>query len=105
MNKEDIEEKLAAIEGACRRAGIKLTHQRRLIFTEIAGTEEHPDTESIYKRVKRYIPEISLDTVYRTLRMLHDMGLVQTLGSAGDKIRFDANTKKHHHFVDRKSVV
>jgi len=98
INKEEILSRMSDFERVCREFSVKLTHQRREIFREIAATEKHPDVEFIYGRVKKRIPEISLDTVYRTMWMLRDMGLLGTLGSAGEKVRFDANMRKHHHF-------
>ena len=66
------------------------------------STQEHPDAETIYGRVRQRIPAISLDTVYRTLRMLEDMGIIARVGSMRYSTRFDANTDQHHHFVCRE---
>jgi Fur family peroxide stress response transcriptional regulator len=65
----------------------------------MARTDEHPDAETIYARVRKRIPAISLDTVYRTLRLLEKKGLILRVGYLGEKTRFDANTDRHHHFV------
>jgi len=83
----------------CRDAGVKLTRQRLEIFRELALTEDHPDAEAIYRRVRTKLPQVSLDTVYRTLWMLNDLGLIDTLGQAHDRTRFDANLNHHHHFA------
>lgn len=83
----------------CRRHGIKATHQRMEIFRELAGTGEHPDADTIYRRVKKRIPAISLDTVYRTLRLLEEIGIISRVGFMEDRTRFDANTDRHYHFV------
>jgi len=91
--------RLEHVKAAAKEAGIKLTHQRLEIFRELAVTEEHPDAETLYKAVRRRVPTVSLDTVYRTLWMLRDMGLVNTLGPKSDTIRFDANLDQHHHYV------
>jgi len=85
--------------GVCRRYGVKATHQRSEIYRELAGTNEHPDAKTIYTRVRKRIPSISLDTVYRTLRLLEKKGLISRVGFLGEKTRFDANTDRHHHFV------
>jgi len=98
LNHEEINERILNFEHACREAGIKLTHQRKEVFREVAGTDEHPDAETIYRKVKVRIPEISLDTVYRTLWMLHDLDIVATLGPRRESVRFDANLEHHHHF-------
>ncbi len=84
---------------SCRNQGIKATHQRMEILRELVDTDEHPDAETLYKRVRRRIPTISLDTVYRTLRLLEDKGVIARVGSAQERARFDAHTDRHHHFV------
>ena len=84
---------------ACLKAGIRMTYQRLEVYREVSGTTEHPDAESIHKSVRRRIPTISLDTVYRTLWLLQDLGLVKTLGASRERVRFDANVRPHHHFV------
>jgi Fur family peroxide stress response transcriptional regulator len=80
-------------------AGVKLTHQRLEIFRELVASEEHPDAESLFRAVQQRMPTVSLDTVYRTLWMLHDLGLVTTLGPQRARTRFDANLEPHHHYV------
>ena len=84
---------------SCRSLGIKATPQRMEIMREIARSTEHPDAEAIYRVVRRRIPRLSLDTVYRTLRCLEDKGLIARVGSMQDRARFDPNTRRHHHFV------
>lgn len=94
-----VEQRLERLEAVARKAGVKLTHQRLEIFKELASTEAHPDADTIYRAVRRRMPTVSLDTVYRTLWMLQDLGLVMTLGPQRDRVRFDANLEHHHHFV------
>ena len=98
---EEIKRRTDRFREVLKRSGVKLTHQRLEIFRVAAGSGDHPDAETIYKSVRRRIPPISLDTVYRTLWMLLDLKLIDTLGPR-DRIRFDANTGIHHHFVCRK---
>ena len=86
-------------EEVCRNSGMKLTHQRMEIFREVAQTSDHPDAEKVYQGVRKRMPTMSLDTVYRTLWMLKDLGLITTLGSSRERTRFDANLSRHHHFV------
>ena len=76
-----------------------MTHQRLEIFREVASTIEHPDADTVFRAVQRRMPTVSLDTVYRTLWMLHDLGLVTTLGPQRNGVRFDANLERHHHYV------
>jgi len=99
MEAREVQNRVNEFSEACRRYGVKATHQRREIYRELAGTNEHPDVETIYSKVRKRIPAISLDTVYRTLHLLENKGLIARVGFLGDKTRFDANTDRHHHFV------
>ena len=87
------------ISAAFRKAGMKATRQRLEIYRELTGTDAHPDAETVFKRVRRKIPTISFDTVYRTLHTLEQAGLVVRIGPALDRARFDACLDPHHHFV------
>jgi len=99
VDEGEIDRRLQAFTEACRRAGIKLTHQRIEVFREVARTEEHPDVETIFKRVRFRLPTISLDTVYRTLKTLEELGVVSRVNYFCEPARFDANVSAHHHFV------
>jgi Fur family peroxide stress response transcriptional regulator len=96
---KELEKRINDFAMICRRYGVKATHQRTEVYRELAGTDEHPDAEAIYARVRKRIPVISLDTVYRTIRLLEKEELISRVGSLGEKARFDANTEHHHHFV------
>ncbi|MEZ5338856.1 MAG: Fur family transcriptional regulator [bacterium] len=95
----ELERRLELFREAARAAGIKLTHQRLEIFREVAGSLEHPSAESVHRALSASMPTLSHDTVYRTLWMLTDLGLVSTLGPKRESVRFDANPEPHHHFV------
>jgi len=97
--KQQVEKRVADFLEICRRQGVKATHQRTEILRELAGSEEHPDAETILTRVRQRVPTISVDTIYRTLRLLEDSGVIARVGSMRDRARFDANTDRHHHFV------
>jgi Fur family peroxide stress response transcriptional regulator len=97
--KQDIEQRMARFNEACRKSGAKLTHQRIEIFREVAQSADHPDVEKVYKGVRKRMPTVSLDTVYRTLGWLKELGLIKTLGPPRERTRFDANLSHHHHFV------
>lgn len=99
ISEVEINERQRRFEDAFKKAGIKLTHQRRTIFHEIAKSIEHPDAESVWKNVRELQPSISLDTVYRTLGMLANLGLIKTINVSRERTRFDANLNRHHHFV------
>ena len=99
ISKQEIERRMSRFNEVCRNSGVKLTHQRMEIFREVAQTGDHPEAESVYKGVRERMPTISLDTVYRTLWLLRDLGLINTLGPPRERTRFDANVSHHHHFV------
>jgi Fur family transcriptional regulator, peroxide stress response regulator len=98
-NDQHLARRLEHFAEACRREGIKATHQRMEIMREMAVATDHPDAESIYEKVKRRVPSISLDTVYRTLHLLEDRGVIARVLAPGDRARYDANRERHHHFV------
>jgi Fur family peroxide stress response transcriptional regulator len=95
----EVERRLDGFKAACKRAGVKLTHQRLEIFQEVAASLEHPDAEMVFRAVQARMPTVSLDTVYRTLWLLSDLGIVNPLGPRRESVRFDANLAQHHHYV------
>jgi len=97
-----LQQRMNHLEERLKSSGVKRTHQRMEIFREVAMSEEHPDAEKIYIRVRKRLPSISLDTVYRTLWSLSNLGLISTLGPPRKTVRFDANMDSHHHFVCTK---
>lgn len=99
VSPEEIKQRMEYFETGLRKAGVKITIQRIEIFREVAVSIEHPDAELIFKGVRNRMPTVSLDTVYRTLWLLLDLGLLSTLGASRERTRFDANMKTHHHFV------
>lgn len=99
MTREDVERRIGRFEQVCHSRGAKLTHQRLEIFREVLEAGDHPDAERVFHGVRERMPTVSLDTVYRTLWWLKDLGLVTTLGPSRERARFDANLSRHHHFV------
>ena len=102
VDKKLLAERMDSFPGLCLRAGIRVTHQRTEVYREVAATLEHPDADSIYRRVRRRIPQISLDTVYRTLGLFGEKGIISRVSYPGDRARFDGNTGQHHHFICTK---
>ena len=98
-DREMIEKQMQGFAQACERLGLKATHQRMAIFRVVISTEEHPDASTVYLRVKKRIPTISLDTVYRNLKLLAEHGLISIVGLSQESLRFDANMHPHHHFA------
>jgi Fur family peroxide stress response transcriptional regulator len=95
----EVDRRVDRFKAECRAAGVKLTHQRLEVFREVAASLEHPDADTLFRRVRRRVPTVSLDTVYRTLWLLNDLGLIGTLGPRRESVRFDANLEHHHHYV------
>ena len=95
----DIEPRLTRFREACKQAGVKMTHQRLEIFREVVSRDDHPDATSVFTGVHGRLPTVSLDTVYRTLAMLTEIGVISVLGPRHESVRFDANPAPHHHYV------
>ncbi|HDS29024.1 MAG TPA: transcriptional repressor, partial [Candidatus Acetothermia bacterium] len=93
------EARLDALEAACRKVGAKLTHQRREVFRALVETDGHPDAQAVFLTVRRSMPTISFDTVYRTLAFLEDHALVRRVRLSADRIRYEVNPRPHHHFI------
>ena len=98
-NETSVERRMDEFRRRCAEKGVKLTYQRMVIYRELADSCDHPDTEHVYENVRKVIPTISLDTVYRTLALLSEMGLVAAIGAPRERVRFDANVEVHHHFI------
>lgn len=99
VEETEVERRLEQFKASARAAGIKLTHQRLEIFQAVASSLDHPSAEAVHRAVQSTTPTVSLDTVYRTLWLLTDLGLLTTLGPRQDSMRFDANVENHHHYL------
>ena len=77
----------------------RLTRQRQAVLDVVRRASTHPDACWIYDRVRQRIPNISLGTVYRSLAVLRDAGLVLEMAQGGGPNRYDANTGDHQHIV------
>lgn len=95
----EVAERVARFTEALRASGFRLTHQRLEVVREVASTDAHPDADQVFRAVRERVPTISLDTVYRTLGTLTDLGLVSRVLGVSGTARFDANASHHHHFV------
>ncbi|MHC4062033.1 MAG: Fur family transcriptional regulator [Planctomycetota bacterium] len=94
----ELEHKLDAFRQKCRRAGLKITPQRIEVYKALIQTKEHPSAEMAFRNVRKVLPNISLDTVNRTLLTLNDIGAAFVVEGTGDAKRFDANLENHQHF-------
>lgn len=87
------------LQARFRRHAVRLTRQRAAIYTALADTTSHPTVDDLYRTVKRHHPVISRNTVYYTLRILRQAGLVQEVNVGHEVARFDGNVTVHHHLV------
>ncbi len=102
MTEHDKEQQQILIEQfseACRKSGLKVTHQRTEIYRQLLLRPDHPTAETLHKRLLPSLPTISLDTVYRTLATLEQNGLVARIQTAESQARFEAVCKSHHHLI------
>jgi len=83
----------------CKSAGLKVTHQRLEIYRDLLAAHDHPSAETLYKRLEKRLPSLSLDTVYRTLATFEKLKLVQRLETVESQARYEALTCRHHHFL------
>ena len=98
-NKQLIEEKIDYLKTMCKLKGMRVTPQRIEIYKQIANSCEHPDAETVYEAVKETMPNVSVDTVYRTLSSLEEMDMIFRVDNQLPKARFDADKRPHHHFI------
>lgn len=95
---EDLEQKLATL---CKEKGMRLTGPRRTILRVLAGSPDHPDAEELHRRVIAVEPGINIATVYRTMNVLTDLGLIERHSFADGRARYEASGTEHHdHFVN-----
>ncbi len=81
----------------CKALGLKVTPQRTAIYKEVLNWANHPSAEVIYKNLRDVHPNISFDTVNRTLLTLAEMEVIQIVEGSGDVRRYDPKTEPHHH--------
>ena len=81
-----------------------MTGQRRVIAQVISDSGDHPDTEEVYRRSAKIDPHISIATVYRTVRMFEEAGIVEKHDFGDGRARYEEVTEAHHdHLIDLKS--
>ena len=87
-------------EKELRRQGVRITRQRSAILGIISETEDHPDALEIFRRAVAVDPSISLSTVYRTMKLLGDMGAIHRHAFEGGPSRFEHAADHHDHLID-----
>ena len=89
------------IEQACIGKGLKMTGQRRLIARVLSDANDHPDVEEVYRRAAALDPHISLATVYRTVRLLEDVEILERHDFRDGRARYEEMSEIHHdHLID-----
>ena len=89
------------IESKCKRKGVRLTDQRKLIAKIMSETENHPDVDELHKKVSELDSKISIATVYRTVKLFEEAGIVAKHDFKGNKSRYEQTTDEHHdHLID-----
>jgi len=99
-----------SIEKKCLAKGVKLTEQRKVIARvmseskETYGESDHPDVDELYTRVTKIDPKISIATVYRTVKLFEEAGILAKHDFKGGKARYEQISESHHdHLIDIKS--
>jgi len=94
----------SAIEVMCASKGIKLTHQRRVIAKVLSKSEDHPDANLVFKRSSKIDSNISMATVYRTMKLFEDTNIVVVRDFGDGRSRYEIYSNEHHdHLIDTES--
>ena len=92
------------IEEKCISKGVKLTGQRKIIARVMSEAEDHPDVDELYKRVTKIDSKISIATVYRTVKLFEEAGILAKHDFKGGKARYEEISESHHdHLIDIKT--
>ena len=92
------------IEHKCIAKGVKLTDQRKIIAKVMSESNDHPDVDELYKRVLKIDSKISIATVYRTVKLFEESGILTKHEFKGGKARYEELNESHHdHLIDIKS--
>ncbi|MAW81333.1 MAG: transcriptional repressor [Parvularcula sp.] len=92
------------LEKICTAKGMRMTEQRRVIARVLSIADDHPDVEEIHRRATEIDPNISIATVYRTMRLFEEAGVVERHDFQDGRARYEEATESHHdHLIDLKS--
>lgn len=92
------------IEKACLDKGMRMTGQRRTIARTIARSDDHPDVEELHRRAVKFDDNISIATVYRTVKLFEDAGILERHDFREGRARYEPVTEEHHdHLIDMNS--
>ncbi|HTK72561.1 MAG TPA: Fur family transcriptional regulator [Croceibacterium sp.] len=89
------------LEALCTERGLRITEQRRVIARVLSESEDHPDVEQLHRRASAIDPKISIATVYRTVRLFEDAGILDRHDFGDGRSRYEATPEAHHdHLID-----
>tara|TARA_Y100000590_G_C14809811_1_gene672131 strand:+ start:76 stop:486 length:411 start_codon:yes stop_codon:yes gene_type:complete len=89
------------IENKCLNKGVRLTEQRKLIAKVMSESQDHPDVDELHKRVNKLDSKISIATVYRTVKLFEEAGILSKHDFKGNKSRYEKAPEEHHdHLID-----
>ncbi len=95
---------IETIENKCIAKGVKLTEQRKIIARVMSNSQDHPDVDELYNRVSKIDSKISIATVYRTVKLFEEAGIVAKHDFKGGKARYEEISESHHdHLIDIKT--
>ena len=94
----------SSIEDLCAAKGMRMTDQRRVIARVIAAASDHPDVEELYRRASAVDPNISISTVYRTVKLFEDAGIIERHDFRDGRSRYEPAPEEHHdHLIDLRT--
>lgn len=92
------------LEQLCIQKGLKMTEQRRVISRVLSDATDHPDVEQVYRRAVEIDPNISIATVYRTMRLFEEAAVIERLDFGDGRARYEEiRDEHHHHLIDLQS--
>jgi len=92
------------IEKLCLEKNMRMTEQRRVIARVLSSASDHPDVEELHRRAHAIDPHISIATVYRTVRLFEEAGIIDRLDFRDGRSRYEEHTDDHHdHLIDMKT--
>jgi len=95
---------VSKIEKACIERGLKMTGQRRVIARVLSESEDHPDVEELHRRSAKIDSRISIATVYRSVRLFEESGILSRLDFGDGRARYEEVSEEHHdHLIDLQS--
>lgn len=98
------EERPSAIEEACIARGMRMTGQRRIIARVLGESQDHPDVEELHRRASKIDDKISISTVYRTVRLLEDAGIIERHDFRDGRSRYEPVPDEHHdHLINLRT--